>query len=119
MEIEPIYKQSYEESLLAASIIDACGSAFSAEVSAGIQLAEKQEIVRNNGAEVQSLDLHKIEGVPGNNITRDLMEGLANNSPDGSIVPGVAESWDKKDAKVWIFHLRKDAKWSNGKPVTA
>jgi len=108
-----------KKSLLAAGIIAASGSAFAAEVSAGVQLAEKQEIVRNNGAEVQSLDPHKIEGVPENNITRDLMEGLANNSPDGSIVPGVAESWDNKDAKVWIFHLRKDAKWSNGKPVTA
>ncbi|WP_367671211.1 oligopeptide ABC transporter substrate-binding protein OppA [Serratia symbiotica] len=108
-----------KKSLLAAGIIAASGSAFAAEVSAGVQLAEKQEIVRNNGAEVQSLDPHKIESVPENNITRDLMEGLANNSPDGSIVPGVAESWDNKDAKVWIFHLRKDAKWSNGKPVTA
>lgn len=32
---------------------------------------------------------------------------------------GVAESWDNKDAKVWTFHLRKDAKWSDGTPVTA
>ncbi|UMX78959.1 ABC transporter substrate-binding protein [Klebsiella pneumoniae] len=31
----------------------------------------------------------------------------------------VAESWDNKDFKVWTFHLRKDAKWSNGEPVTA
>ncbi|MBX4288950.1 hypothetical protein K4G89_22355, partial [Mycobacterium tuberculosis] len=29
------------------------------------------------------------------------------------------ESWDNKDFKVWTFHLRKDAKWSNGEPVTA
>ncbi|MNO93759.1 Periplasmic oligopeptide-binding protein precursor [compost metagenome] len=35
------------------------------------------------------------------------------------MVPGVAESWDNKDFKVWTFHLRKDAKWSNGEPVTA
>lgn len=32
---------------------------------------------------------------------------------------GVAESQDNKDAKVWTFHLRKDAKWSDGTPVTA
>lgn len=32
---------------------------------------------------------------------------------------GVAESRDNKDAKVWTFHLRKDAKWSDGTPVTA
>ncbi len=113
-----------KKTLIAAGVIAALGitattSAFAADVPAGVQLADKQEIVKNNGSEVQSLDPHKIEGVPENNVTRDLMEGLANNSPDGSIVPGVAESWDNKDFKVWTFHLRKDAKWSNGKPVTA
>ena len=105
--------------IIAALGITATGSAFAADVPAGVQLADKQEIVKNNGSEVQSLDPHKIEGVPENNVTRDLMEGLANNGLDGSIVPGVAESWDNKDFKVWTFHLRKDAKWSNGKPVTA
>ncbi|AVJ17935.1 oligopeptide ABC transporter substrate-binding protein OppA [Serratia rhizosphaerae] len=111
-----------KKSLLAAGIMAALGisaGAFAAEVPAGVQLADKQEIVKNNGSEVQSLDPHKIEGVPENNVTRDLMEGLANNTPDGGIEPGVAESWDNKDYKVWTFHLRKDAKWSNGKPVTA
>lgn len=113
-----------KKSLLAAGIIaalgmTATGSAFAADVPAGVQLADKQEIVKNNGSEVQSLDPHKIEGVPENNVTRDLMEGLANNNPDGSIVAGVAESWDNQDFKVWTFHLRKDAKWSNGQPVTA
>ncbi len=113
-----------KKTLIAAGVIAALGitattSAFAADVPAGVQLADKQEIVKNNGSEVQSLDPHKIEGVPENNVTRDLMEGLANNSPDGSIVPGVAESWENKDFKVWTFHLRKDAKWSDGTPVTA
>ncbi len=111
-------------SLLAAGIIAALAgagsiNALAAEVPSGVQLAEKQEIVKNNGAEVQSLDPHKIEGVPENNVTRDLIEGLANNDLNGAIVPGVAESWDNQDFKVWTFHLRKDAKWSNGQPVTA
>ncbi|MCR0997956.1 oligopeptide ABC transporter substrate-binding protein OppA [Serratia rubidaea] len=111
-----------KKSLLAAGIMAALGlsaGAFAAEVPAGVQLADKQELVKNNGSEVQSLDPHKIEGVPENNVTRDLIEGLANNTPNGGIEPGVAESWDNKDYKVWTFHLRKDAKWSNGKPVTA
>ena len=42
----------------------------------GVTLAEKQTLVRNNGSEVQSLDPHKIEGVPESNISRDLFEGL-------------------------------------------
>jgi len=111
--------------LLAAAILAAVGavtsvSSFAAVVPAGVQLSDKQELVRNNGSEVQSLDPHKVEGVPESNVIRDLLEGLVNTSvKDGSVIPGVAESWDNKDFKVWTFHLRKDAKWSNGQPVTA
>ncbi|KFX07410.1 peptide ABC transporter substrate-binding protein [Pectobacterium betavasculorum] len=109
---------------IAAAIIAALSStmvvsAFAAAVPAGVQLAEKQELVRNNGAEVSSLDPHKIEGVPESNVSRDLLEGLVIADVNGKTSPGVAESWDNKDFKVWTFHLRKDAKWSNGEPVTA
>lgn len=90
-----------------------------ADVPAGVQLADKQTLVRNNGAEVQSLDPHKIEGVPESNVNRDLFEGLVIGDLNGHPVPGVAESWDNKDFKVWTFHIRKDAKWSDGSPVTA
>ncbi|MCW0469839.1 ABC transporter substrate-binding protein [Vibrio chagasii] len=31
----------------------------------------------------------------------------------------VAESWETEDNKTFAFHLRKDAQWSNGDPVTA
>ena len=35
-------------------------------------------------------------------------------------IPGVAERWTSTDdRKVWTFNLRKDAKWTNGRPVTA
>ena len=94
-------------------------AAMAADVPAGVQLAEKQTLVRNNGAEVQSLDPHKIEGVPESNVNRDLFEGLLVTDVDGHPAPGVAEKWDNKDFKVWTFHLRKDAKWSDGTPVTA
>lgn len=59
---------------------------------AGVQLAEKQTLVRNNGSEVQSLDPHKIEGVPESNINRDLFEGLLISDVDGKPSPGVAEN---------------------------
>lgn len=117
--IHIIKKSLLATGIIASLSITATGRASAADVPAGVQLAVEQEIVKNNGAEVQSLDPHKIEGVPEDNVTRDLMEGLANNSVEGIIVPGVAESWGNKDFKVWTFHLRKDAKWSNGKPVTA
>ncbi len=112
-----------KKSLIAAGILTALiagNVAMAADVPAGVQLAEKQVLVRNNGAEPQSLDPNKIEGVPESNVSRDLFEGLLITSPvDGHPIPGVAEKWENKDFKVWTFHLRKDAKWSNGEPVTA
>ena len=111
-----------KKSLVAAGILSAlitANVAMAADVPAGVQLADKQTLVRNNGAEVQSLDPHKIEGVPESNINRDLFEGLVIGDINGHPIPGVAESWDNKDFKVWTFHIRKDAKWSDGSPVTA
>lgn len=111
-----------KKSLVAAGILSAlitANVAMAADVPAGVQLADKQTLVRNNGAEVQSLDPHKIEGVPESNVNRDLFEGLVIGDLNGHPVPGVAESWDNKDFKVWTFHIRKYAKWSDGSPVTA
>jgi oligopeptide transport system substrate-binding protein len=86
----------------------------------GTELAERQVLRRGNQAEPQSLDPHKSEGVPSSNIQRDLFEGLVSNAPDGSLVPGAAQSWQiSNDGRVYTFRLRADARWSNGDPVTA
>lgn len=45
-------------------------------------------------------------------------EGLVRTGRRGEIIPGVAESWDQAPKEI-TFHLRADAKWSNGDPVTA
>lgn len=111
-----------KKSLVAAGILSALiagNVAMAADVPAGVQLAEKQTLVRNNGSEVQSLDPHKIEGVPESNVSRDLFEGLLVSDVEGHPSAGVADKWENKDFKVWTFHLRKDAKWSDGSPVTA
>lgn len=52
-------------------------------------------------------------------ILRHVMEGLTILSQTDTVLPGIAESWDiSDDALTYTFHLR-DAKWSNGDPVTA
>lgn len=81
-------------------------------------LAEKQEIVINNSAEPESLDPHKVSGVPESNIIRQMLVGLITTDTEGNTVPGMATEWSSEDNKVWVFKLR-DAKWSNGDPVTA
>lgn len=94
-------------------------SALAADVPAGTKLAPVQELIRGNGTEVASLDPHKTEGVPESHVIRDLLEGLVNQDADGNTIPGVAERWETSDNQTYTFYLRKDAKWSNGDPVTA
>ncbi|MEZ9873133.1 ABC transporter substrate-binding protein [Vibrio sp. 10N.261.51.C6] len=86
---------------------------------AGTSLAKEQHLVRANDAEAATLDPAKAEGLPEMHILRDLFEGLVIQDRDGNITPGVAESWETEDNKTFVFHLRKDAQWSNGDPVTA
>lgn len=87
---------------------------------AGTALAAKQEITINNGTEPQSLDPHLTEGVPEAQIAYQLYEGLVTKDEYGHYQPGVALSWESSpDFKTWTFHLRDNAKWSNGDPVTA
>ncbi|CAM3044176.1 ABC transporter substrate-binding protein [Vibrio rarus] len=117
-----MYKNKITQALiLGASLAAATTSftTFAAHVPAGTELAPVQELVRGNGTEVASIDPHKTEGVPESHVIRDLLEGLVNQDADGNTIPGVAESWETTDNKTFIFHLRKEAKWSNGDPVTA
>jgi oligopeptide transport system substrate-binding protein len=50
-----------------------------------------------------------------------LFEGLCTFDPDDfSIIPGVAKDWEvSEDQRIYTFHLRPDARWSDGEPVTA
>src|SRR5690606_22030115 len=46
--------------------------------------------------------------------------GLTTFDASGRPVPGVAESWDiSEDGRIYTFHLRADARWSDGRIVTA
>ncbi|GIW11589.1 MAG: hypothetical protein KatS3mg061_2646 [Dehalococcoidia bacterium] len=49
-----------------------------------------------------------------------LFDGLVFQADDGKIQPGLAERWDvSSDATRYTFTLRANAKWSDGKPITA
>lgn len=117
-----MYKSKLNQALLlAAGLSLSSASLFSqaATIPNGVKLAPVQELVRGNGTEVESLDPQKVSGVPEANIIRDLLEGMVNQDDAGNLIPGVATSWETEDNKTWLFNLRKDAKWSNGDPVTA
>lgn len=77
-------------------------------------------LVINNSTEPQTLDPALEKGQPEYHVTLALYEGLTVYDPkDLSVRPGVAEKWEvSPDGTVYTFHLR-EAKWSNGDPVTA
>ena len=74
-----------------------------------------------NGDEPSEIDPHVVTGIPEFHIMQALYEGLVSKDPKTlAIRPGVAESWDiSPDRLHYTFHLRRDARWSNGDPVSA
>jgi len=112
---------------IAACVLVGCGSSEGPSASAtriggesGTELAAEQVLHWGNGAEPQSLDPHRAEGVPSSNIQRDLFEGLVEEAANGDLVPGAAESWEiSEDGKTYTFALRPNARWSNGDAITA
>jgi len=74
-----------------------------------------------NGDEPQELDPHVTTGIPEYQIQMALFEGLVSLHPKTlTIQPGVAQSWTvSDDLMTYTFHLRKNARWSNGDTVTA
>lgn len=82
--------------------------------------AKKEMVLTVNiGTEPQYTDPNKATGVPDNEITLHCFEGLT-RLKGTDVLPGIAEKWDiSDDATKYVFYLRKNAKWSNGDPVTA
>ena len=74
-----------------------------------------------NGGEPKSLDPQLTIGEPEHVLAAALFEGLTRiDGKTGKPVAGVAESWDiAPDGTVYTFHLRANARWSDGHPVTA
>ena len=100
------------------ALADVAAPSFAALVPPGTPLAARQEMVRNNSVEPESLDPSYMESDAAVNIGVDLFEGLTALDHHGQVVPGVAQSWKQLDATTWVFTLRPSA-WSNGQPVTA
>ncbi|RLQ00104.1 peptide ABC transporter substrate-binding protein [Geobacillus stearothermophilus] len=88
----------------------------------GEKPAEKKEQVLNllESQEIPSLDSALATDQVSFIVLNNVMEGLYRLGKDNKPVPGIAESYEvSQDGKTYTFKLRKDAKWSNGDPVTA
>jgi oligopeptide transport system substrate-binding protein len=82
--------------------------------------SKRADLVFLNGAEPETLDPALITGQPEGRLATALFEGLTSFDAAANPQPGVAEKWEiSPDGRIYTFHLRHDARWSNGDPVTA
>jgi len=100
--------------LLAAAVFATCALA-------GCDSPESRaDLVVLNGAEPESIDPAEITGQLDGRVAYALFEGLLHFDRLGRPQPGIAQSWEiSPDRRIYTFHLRPEAKWSNGDPVTA
>jgi ABC-type oligopeptide transport system substrate-binding subunit len=81
-------------------------------------LAQEQVVTMSVGAEPPSLDPGLATDTTSSNVILNIMDPLVKLGADLTPQPSLAESWDV-NGKVVTYHLRSDAKWTNGDPVTA
>ena len=89
-------------------------------LSCGNKNANNKTLSLNIGSEPTSIDPQITTDIAGGTVDELILEGLLRKDKNGKSVAGLAEKWEtSKDGLVWTFHLRKNAKWSNGDPITA
>lgn len=74
-----------------------------------------------NANEPESLDPHIVTGISEMRITKALFDGLTKLEPrNAAPVPAIAARWDiSPDGRTYTFHLRTNAVWSTGEPITS
>lgn len=105
--------------LVSVMLVIFSATAFSATVPAGTQLSKTQIFRQNTHSDPGSLDPQQVQENTAAQIVIDLFEGLIWLDENGLVQPAQAEKWTvSQDGKTYTLTLR-DAKWSDGEPVTA
>jgi len=95
------------------STVFACGGPDDAQPSSSV-------LNRGINSDPETLDAHKAHSLQAADVLRDIGEGLVGFTATGEMTAGTAANWDvSEDGLTYTFHLRPDAKWSNGDTVTA
>jgi ABC-type dipeptide transport system, periplasmic component len=71
------------------------------------------------GGDVDTMDVHVGGTVASWQIYQMIYETLLTTDKDMKLQPGLAESWQQTSPATYVLNLRKDARWSNGRPVVA
>ncbi len=102
---------------MVAGLATGCGTPGGGK-SDGDQLMEKYSVMPHPHCRLH-WTRQRVHCIRDNEIQHAITEGLTRNTA-GDVKPGIAESWDEsEDGLTYTFHLRKDAKWSDGEPITA
>ncbi len=107
---------------LFAAIITACWIPNENDPFFGKTTPPSKDVLRYiSGPEPESLDPQVGTGQVEQRIYLALFEGLVEYHPQTlEPIPAIAERWETNaDSTEFIFYLRRDAKWSNGEPITA
>jgi len=76
--------------------------------------------IENLGADIPTLNPHNCSDLASGRVMLDIYEGLVDYDQDLNIVPTGCKNYEiQNENKTFIFHLRENAKWSNGDDVTA
>lgn len=103
-------------------VVSGCFESEDAEQFYGkVSVPRTQEFRWSDGGLPQVFDPALAAAPPDTDVVRAMYEGLTDYDPRSlRPVAGVAVSWEStEDGRQWTFHLRHDARWSNGDPVTA
>ncbi len=84
------------------------------------EIKEDQNLVAALEYGISTLDPACLRLLNEQYVAGNLWEGLVRKNKKGLIEPGIAESWEvSRDGLKYTFYLRENARWSDGKPVTA
>ena len=112
---------AYQETTAAAT--EAAGTAAAGETAAAQEATgtvSSSDLKVMLETPVMSLDPQQATDGTSFEVMANYTDGLTQMDDSGAAIAAVAESWETSDdGLTWTFHLRKDAKWSNGTPVTA
>lgn len=103
--------------VLSASVFVGCGGEKDA---AGGGASGGKKLIYNLGEDPKTIDPALNASVGGSTVLANAFEGLMRLDENDKAIPGVAKEYKiSEDGLTYTFTLRDDAKWSDGKPVTA
>lgn len=91
----------------------------SSETEEADQLAEEQILIIGADSEAAGLDPHKVPAHASVRIYTKIYDSLIKTDKDMNYVPNLAESWTTPDDTTYVFKLRENVKFHNGRAMTA